>query len=71
MDQNDDRTLPDPVAVPTVTVTRAAQILGISRAHAYEMANTGELPVIKLRGRFVVPTARLAALLGLDTDKAS
>ena len=33
---------------PTVSVPRAGQYLGISRAYAYAMARDGRLPVIRL-----------------------
>ncbi len=33
---------------PTVSVPRAAQYLGVSRAYAYAMARDGRLPVIRL-----------------------
>jgi len=48
---------------PTVTVERAAQILGIGRASGYEAVRRGELPVIRLGRRLVVPTARLRQML--------
>ncbi|MDZ4865697.1 MAG: helix-turn-helix domain-containing protein [Alphaproteobacteria bacterium] len=42
----------------------AATILGVSRSKAYEMARSGELPVIRMGRRLVVPMARLERLLG-------
>lgn len=47
----------------TYTVAEAAAILGISRTTAYECAKAGDLPVLRLRGRLVVPAAALDALL--------
>jgi|HubBroStandDraft_6_1064221.scaffolds.fasta_scaffold643837_2 excisionase family DNA binding protein len=47
----------------TVRVEDAATILGISRNHAYELVKTGDLPVIKLGRRFVVPKAALQRML--------
>jgi excisionase family DNA binding protein len=47
------------------TVTEAAQLLGISRAFAYELAVRGEIPVIRFGRRIVVPKAQLLALLNL------
>ena len=52
----------------TVGIAEAAQMLGVSRAVAYEMAHRGELPVIRCGRRPLlrVPLARLLALLGQD-----
>ncbi len=38
-----------------MTIDEAAKILGISRALAYESARRGELPVLKLGRRLLVP----------------
>lgn len=66
----------DPTRV-TVTVTEAAEILGISRTTAfYAAANGGEIlpgvPVLRIvtgsnRERRVVSVAHLRAVLGIDT----
>jgi excisionase family DNA binding protein len=57
--------LPDPQTEPTVDVPVAAQVLGISRATAYEAVRRGEIPAIRLgKRRVVVPTAALLRLLG-------
>ncbi len=47
-----------------LTVPRAAELLGISRASAYRYAAAGELPVRRLGGRVYVVTARLLAMIG-------
>ena len=47
-----------------VTVPEAAVLLGISRALAYELAARGELPVIRLGRRLVVPRRALLDLVG-------
>lgn len=61
-----DRSLPDPHLEPTITVSRAGAVLGISRAQAYRLARTGKIPTIHLGlTRIVVPTARFIAELGL------
>ena len=52
-----------PAARRTYTITETAEILGISRTTAYECAKGGVLPVLKLRGRLVVPAAALEAML--------
>lgn len=50
---------------PTITVERAAEVLGISRRSAYRAVTTGELPSLKLGRRLVVPTPRLLEMLGV------
>jgi excisionase family DNA binding protein len=52
----------------TITVTEAADILGISRRSAYRAAAAGQIPVIKIGRRLLVPTARLLTLLGQTPD---
>jgi excisionase family DNA binding protein len=47
----------------TISVERAAEILGISRAAAYAYAKDGKLPVIRLGSRVLVPKAALDKLL--------
>jgi excisionase family DNA binding protein len=49
------------------TVGEAAKLLGISRAFAYELVARGELPVIRLGRRIVVPKAALLAMVGLHS----
>lgn len=49
---------------PTLTVTEAGELLGLSRSAAYRAADAGELPVIRFGGRLRVPTPRLLELLG-------
>jgi excisionase family DNA binding protein len=46
------------------TVAQAGELLGISRAFAYELVARGELPVICLGRRRLVPKAALLALVG-------
>jgi hypothetical protein len=45
-----------------LAVPRAAQLLGISRAAAYRLAASGDLPVRRLGGRVYVVTAGLRDL---------
>ena len=52
---------------PTIRVEDAAVVLGISRGLAYDLARRGELPgALRLGHRFVVRSAILARVLGLD-----
>ncbi len=48
--------------IPTV-----AQLLGISRNAAYEAARTGQIPVLRIGRRVLVPTHKLRELLGVPT----
>jgi excisionase family DNA binding protein len=48
------------------TVAEAGELLGISRAFAYELVAHGELPVLRLGRRMVVPKASLLALCGVE-----
>jgi excisionase family DNA binding protein len=54
----------------TCRVEEAAEVLSISRGSAYKAARSGELPALKIGNRFLVPTRRLAALLGADGGEA-
>ncbi len=48
----------------TMTVKEAGDALGISRATAYMLANTGQIPTIRLgERRLVVPRAALMKML--------
>lgn len=51
------------VTRPTVSVTQAAEILSISRGQAYAMAHSGELRVIHIGSRLVIPTEQLRVLI--------
>ncbi len=51
----------------TYTVTEVAEVLGISRAAAYECIHRGEIPALTLGRRIVVARAALEALLGPAT----
>jgi excisionase family DNA binding protein len=62
--------LPDPRERPTLTVKEAAALLGISLHGAYDAAHRGELPVIWIGRRMLVPTAGLMAMVGLDDPPA-
>jgi excisionase family DNA binding protein len=46
-----------------LTVAEAGELLGISRAFAYELVARGELPVLRLGRRIVVPKAALLAMV--------
>ncbi|MGL5823927.1 MAG: helix-turn-helix domain-containing protein [Nocardioides sp.] len=42
-----------------ISVTRAAELIGISRSSAYILAKAGELPSRRLGGRVFVITSRI------------
>lgn len=56
MDNTPTRTL-------TVSVTHAANLLGISRAAAYAGVRKGDIPCIKVGKRVTIPRAWLARVL--------
>jgi len=55
----------------TTRLRRAADLLGIGMTLAYERAQEGELapgiPVLKVGGLYVVPTAPLERALGIES----
>jgi excisionase family DNA binding protein len=51
-----------------LTVAEAGALLGVSRAFAYELVARGELPVIRLGRRILVPEAALFAMVGLTAE---
>ena len=62
-DSGTTRQTEDKPLTALLTIPRAAELLGISRASAYRYAAAGELPVHRLGGRVDVVTARLLALV--------
>lgn len=59
------------VQCQTVSVREAAEILGISRAHAYDCVRTGEIPSINFGRRVVVPVRALNELLDVGSTSIS
>jgi hypothetical protein len=51
------------------TVEQAGKILGISRASAFAAANRGDIPVIRIGKRLIVPRRGLERLLGAPDHK--
>lgn len=47
----------------TYSVPEAAKVLGIGRSAAYEAARCGEIPVIRIGKRILVPAAALERML--------
>jgi excisionase family DNA binding protein len=50
------------------SVEEAGSLLGISRAHAYELVARGDLPHLRLGRRLVVPKHAIEALLAAAAD---
>jgi excisionase family DNA binding protein len=63
--------VPDPAVVPTMQVGEFARAIGISKASAYEGIKNGEIPVIKIGRRVVIPTAAVRRMLQLDGPNAA
>ena len=61
---NDTKTL-------TVTIDKAAKILGIGRSLAYSAAKSGDIPTIRIGGRILVPMAALEEKLRLAGNAAA
>ncbi|MGE0230123.1 MAG: helix-turn-helix domain-containing protein [Dehalococcoidia bacterium] len=55
----------------TYTVPEAAQLLGISRATAYDCVRRGEIPALTLGRRIVITRSTLELLLGPLPDPAN
>jgi excisionase family DNA binding protein len=55
----------------TLSVTEAAELLGISRALAYELVARGELPSLQFGRRLVVPWRAIERLLASCEDTAA
>jgi len=53
-----------------ISVPKAAQLLGLSRASAYRFAASGDLPTRRLGGRVYVVTSRLVAFINGDGTAA-
>jgi excisionase family DNA binding protein len=47
----------------TFTVEEAANLLGISRNTAYEAVRRGEIPIIRIGRRILIPRNRLEAMV--------
>lgn len=54
-----------------ISVPRAAELLGLSRASAYRYAATGELPTKRFGGRVYVITARIRDLFDGGMEAAA
>ena len=55
----------------TLTVEEAADLLGVSRAFAYELVSRKELPSVRLGRRLIIPRRALERLLDVEPEPAS
>jgi len=55
-----------PALPKTLTIEECASVLRLSRGSAYEAARTGQIPVIRIGRRLLVPRAKLLRMLGED-----
>jgi excisionase family DNA binding protein len=55
----------------TMSVADAARVLGVGRNGAYEAVARGEIPVVKIGRRLLVPRARLMAMLEPERNHAA
>ncbi|ATL64867.1 helix-turn-helix domain-containing protein [Nocardia terpenica] len=51
---------------PTISIEDLGVVLGLSRSTAYNAAKDGDVPVIKVRGRYRIPSAWVRHLLQLQ-----
>jgi len=54
-----------------LTVENVRELLGISRALAYEMARTGRLPTVRFGNRIVVPKEAIETMLERSVPSTS
>ncbi|MER5623974.1 helix-turn-helix domain-containing protein [Streptosporangium sp. NPDC002544] len=54
----------------TMTVAETALVLGVHRDAAYDAVHRGDLPSIRVGRKILIPTAKLADLLGLPSPAA-
>ncbi len=67
-DESEERTyvIPTVAERPVLTVPEAGALLGLGRSGSYEAAARGDLPVLRVGRKMLVPTARLRVMLGLE-----
>ena len=63
--------VPDSAEQPTMRVwPETGQALGLGRQSTYDAVARGEIPVIRIGRRLLVPTASLRRMLALDGPKS-
>ena len=61
-----DVKFPDPETRPTMSVDEARPFYGLSRSSMFNAVRNGEVPAIRVGGRWLLPTAAVRRQLGLD-----
>lgn len=56
----------DPRQRPTLSVKEAASLFGVAQSTIYDAVRRGELPVIRIGRRKLLPTAALMTMVGLQ-----
>jgi hypothetical protein len=51
---------------PTISVENAGRVLDMSRNSAYDAVHRGDIQSVRMGKRFIVPTAPLRRLLGIE-----
>ena len=51
---------------PTMTPNCAAKILHMHPSHVRALCKSGDLPAVKIGERWIIPTAKLVAILGIE-----
>jgi len=54
----------------TISVSEAAEVLGISRGKAYEQVSSGCLPSIRVGRRILIPKHSVSEFLGRKTEES-
>ena len=54
-----------------LTIPEVGKILGVSRTTAYILANTGQIPVIRLGKKLIVPKSALEKMLAEAGTKSN
>jgi excisionase family DNA binding protein len=48
---------------PVLTISKAAELLGVSRAFGYELVARGELPAVRLGRRIMIPRVGIQRII--------
>jgi excisionase family DNA binding protein len=62
--------VPDPALEPTISVARAAEVLGVNIRTIYYAVERGEMPAIRVGKAIRIPTARFLAAYELAVPAA-